>query len=137
VREREVRDGFLRLAREQGVQSMARHWVRGMVHRERLHDAPLIEEIVQMFGRKPLAVFTAQIRALLARPDASQLLPAIHVPALVLTGDQDTNSPPAVNAEMAGMIPDAKLCVIERCGHMSMQEQPGAVNAALEQWLQR
>jgi pimeloyl-ACP methyl ester carboxylesterase len=137
VREREVRDGFLRLAREQGVQAMARHWVRGMVHRERLRDAALIEEIVQMFARKPVEVFAAQIRALLARPDAFALLGAIGVPALVLTGDQDSNSPPGANQEMATAIPAATLCVVERCGHMSMQEQPATVVAALEQWLQR
>lgn len=136
-REREVRDGFLRLAREQGVSAMARHWVRGMLHRDRLHDAPLVEEIVQMFGRKSVDIFAAQIRALLARPDAQELLPAIRVPALVLTGEQDTNSPPAVNQEMAAAMPEATLCVIERCGHMSMQEQPATVVAALEQWLQR
>ncbi len=136
-REREVRDGFLRLAREQGVPAMARHWVRGMLHRERLRDAPLVEEIVQMFGRKSLDVFAAQIRALLARPDATALLPAIRVPTLVLTGEQDTNSPPAANQELAALIPGATLCVLQRCGHMSMQEQPAAVTAALEQWLQQ
>lgn len=137
VREREVREGFLRLAREQGVQSMARHWVRGMVHRDRLRDAALVEEIVAMFARKPVEVFAAQVRALLDRPDATALLGAIRVPTLVLTGEQDTNSPPAVNREMADAIPDATLCVLERCGHMSMQEQPEAVVAALAQWLQR
>lgn len=137
LREREVREGFLRLARAQGVQAMARHWVRGMVHRDRLRDASLVEEIVAMFGRKPVEVFAAQVRALLARPDATALLGGIRVPTLVLTGDQDTNSPPAVNREMASAIPQATLCVLERCGHMSMQEQPANVVAALEQWLQR
>jgi pimeloyl-ACP methyl ester carboxylesterase len=136
-REREVREGFLRLAHEQGVPAMARHWVRGMLHRDRLHDTPLVEEIVQMFTRKSGDIFGAQIRALLARPDATELLPAIRVPTLVLTGAQDVNSPPAANEEMAARIPGATLCVVERCGHMSMQEQPAAVTAALEQWLQR
>jgi len=137
VRERRVREGFLKLAREQGVQAMARHWVRGMVHRDRLRDEALVEEIVQMFVRRPAGVFAAQIRALLERPDASGLLTAIRVPTLVLTGDHDTNSPPAVNQEIASAIPGADLCVIERCGHMSMQEQPALVVAALQQWLQR
>jgi pimeloyl-ACP methyl ester carboxylesterase len=27
------------------------------------------------------------------------------------------------------------LCIVEHCGHMSMLEQPEAVNAALEHWL--
>jgi len=55
----------------------------------------------------------------------------------VLTGSHDTNSPPAANQEMAAAIPGATLCIVEHCGHMSMQEQPAAVVAALEAWLQR
>ena len=136
-REREVRDGFLRLAREQGVAAMARHWVRGMLHRDHLRDVQLVEDIVQMFARKPLEVFAAQIRALLARPDAQDLLSTIRVPVLVLTGEQDTNSPPAANRQMAALMPDATLEVLQRCGHMSVQEQPAAVDAALERWLAR
>lgn len=137
AREREVRAGFLRLAHEQGVAAMARHWVRGMLHPDRLGDAELVEEIVQMFSRKPVAVFAAQIEALLNRPEAGPLLPQIRVPTLVLSGDRDANSPPAANQEMAAAIPGAQLVLLQHCGHMAPQEHPVAVTAALTDWLQR
>jgi pimeloyl-ACP methyl ester carboxylesterase len=137
AREREVRAGFLRLANEQGVAAMARYWVRGMLHPDRLGDVALVEEIVQMFARKPVAVFAAQISALLNRPEAGPLLPQIRVPTLVLSGDRDANSPPAANQEMAAAISGAQLVLLQHCGHMAPQEHPVGVTAALTDWLQR
>lgn len=136
-KERTLRLGFLNLAKKQGVAAMTRSWVRNMVHPARLQDAALIEGIVSMFARKPVEVYEAQIRALLQRPEAYPLLAGIHCPALVLTGQEDVNSPPAVNQEMADAIPGAQLCVLAQCGHMSLLERPEQVNAQLEKWLER
>ncbi len=135
--ERELRFGFLNLARTRGVSAMARNWVRNMVHPDRLQDAQLIDSIVSMFARKDADVYAAQINALLNRPEAYPLLSSIRCPTLVLCGNEDLNSPPAANREMAAAVVDSQLVVLEKCGHMSMQEQPQAVNAALSAWLQR
>lgn len=136
-RERATRQVFLMQAQKEGVAAMARNWVKGMVHPSRLTDAPLINGIVQMFARKSVKVFSAQIRALLARPQAYPLLSGIRCPTLVLCGTEDLNSPPAVNREMAAAIPNSQLVIIEQCGHMSMMEKPSDVNTALERWLSR
>jgi pimeloyl-ACP methyl ester carboxylesterase len=130
--ERAMRMGFLRLAQQSGVAAMARSWVRNMVHPDRLSDAPLVDAIVSMFSRKPIDVYAAQINALLARPEALPLLTKIRCPTLVLCGNEDVNSPPAANHEMAGAIAGAQLEIIPDCGHMSLQERPDAVNAALQ-----
>jgi pimeloyl-ACP methyl ester carboxylesterase len=37
---------------------------------------------------------------------------------------------------MAELIPNSRLEVVERCGHLSTLEQPEAVSAALCRWLQ-
>jgi len=36
---------------------------------------------------------------------------------------------------MVAAIPNAKLAVIEECGHMSTLERPEEVNRALREWL--
>jgi pimeloyl-ACP methyl ester carboxylesterase len=136
-KERKVRLGFLQLAQEKGVAAMARAWVRGMVHPERLGDASLLDTIANIFARKPVAVYAAQIKALLARPEAAPVLPHIKCPTLVLCGNEDTNSPPDANREMASAIPNAQLQIVPRCGHMSLLEQPQLVNAALQALLER
>lgn len=130
-KERAVRLGFLELAQAKGVAAMARSWVKNMVHPDRLSDSELIGRIVTMFARKPVAVYAAQINALLARPEALPLLATIRCPTLVLCGNEDSNSPPAANQEMADAIVGSQLRVIPECGHMSLLERPQAVNEAL------
>jgi pimeloyl-ACP methyl ester carboxylesterase len=88
-----------------------------------------------MLARSTAEQYAAQINALLSRPDAAPLLPAIRCPTLVLTGREDLWSPPEQHARMASAIAGAELCIVEQCGHMSMLEQPEVVVAAFEKWL--
>jgi pimeloyl-ACP methyl ester carboxylesterase len=41
-----------------------------------------------------------------------------------------------MSREMVELVPDARLAVIEDCGHLSTLEKPREVNAALRGWLQ-
>ena len=88
-----------------------------------------------MVQRATPAQHHRQIKALLDRPDARPLLPAIKCPTLVMVGRQDRWSPLAQHEEMAAAIPGAELRVIEDSGHMSPVEQPEQVTQALLSWL--
>jgi pimeloyl-ACP methyl ester carboxylesterase len=79
--------------------------------------------------------FLRQQRAIMARPDARPSLAAIRVPTLVLVGEGDELTPPALSQEIAAGIPGAGLVTVPDCGHLSTVEQPAAVNAALAQWM--
>lgn len=133
-RERAGRHALLETARTRGLRAMAREWAQGMVHPSR-RGTPLFEAILDMFERRSVAEFAAQIEALLARRDAEPLLPGIAVPTLVLCGRDDAWSPPARHEFMRSRIHGASLTVVEHCGHMSTMEAPEAVNAALAAWL--
>ena len=135
-KERTMRLGFQKLAEEQGVAAMARSWLRNMVHPARLTDKALVDAIASMFARKPVVIYAAQIAALLARPEAFPVLATIRCPTLVLTGNEDQNSPPAANQEMADAIAAGTLTVLPECGHMTLMERPEAVNTALVKWLE-
>lgn len=135
-RERAGRYALLEIARRQGLRPMAREWARGMVHADHL-GTPLFEAVLDMFERSSVAAFAAQIEALLARRDATALLGTITVPTLLLCGRDDAWSPPARHEFMHAHIPGSTLAVIERCGHMSTMEEPGAATAALRDWLAR
>lgn len=136
ARERAGRMALLALARAEGMRVMGRRWALGMVHPDQI-DTPVFEGVLDMLERSSPEQFAAQINALLTRPDASALLPAIGCPTLVLCGREDLWSPPAQHERMRDAIPNAALCVIERCGHMGTVEQPQAVNEALAAWLRR
>lgn len=67
--------------------------------------------------------------------DASDLLPRIEVPVLVVAGDKDFFCPPRVASEMATMIPDAELLVIPGGSHAALIEQPSLVERRLLRFL--
>lgn len=78
----------------------------------------------------PPAVAWAQ-RAMAARPDSFDTLRALAVPVLVVVGEEDEIAPPAVAGAMAEAVPDGRLEVIEKAGHLSAVEQPEAFNRAV------
>ena len=137
AREAAGRHELLRLARERGMAAMAERWVQGMVWPSRLGERLLIDGIVDMFARSTPEVFAAQIRALLARPDAGGLLEQIRCPALVLCGAEDSWAPAARHREMAAKIGGAQLTLVPECGHMCTLERPEAVTCALVEWFAR
>ncbi len=134
--EREVagRLELVEIAQRDGMATMAERWVQGMVWKPRLAEKPLIDGIVAMFARGSARVFAAQIRALIARPDAGELLPRIACPTLVLCGEDDSWAPAARHREMAQRITGATLVLVPECGHMCTVERPQAVTQALLDW---
>jgi pimeloyl-ACP methyl ester carboxylesterase len=73
---------------------MAELRVRPMMHASR-RDTPLFDAVLAILERSSAAQYTAQINALLSRPDAVPVLASIQCPALVLTWRQDLWSPPS------------------------------------------
>lgn len=135
--EKEVAGRMARVktANEQGVTAMARDWVTGMVHPDRLNDTALINDIVTMFNRKSPAIFEAQIKALIERPDATSVLSDIDCPTTFIVGRQDAWSTPEQHQAMADNVRHSRLEIIENAGHMSTMEQPGAMTKVFWQWL--
>jgi pimeloyl-ACP methyl ester carboxylesterase len=81
------------------------------------------------------AVFAAQSRAMQRRPDQQKTLRRAMLPALILAGAEDRLVPLRRQELVAGLMPFAKLAVIEGAGHMAPLEQPQAVTDALEAFL--
>ena len=135
AREQAQRLALVELARREGMRAMAGQWAPGMLHPARIGGA-VHAAVLAMVARQPVERFAAQQAALLARPDASAVLAAIHCPTLVLCGRQDSWSPLARHEEMVTRIAGARLTVVEDSGHMSPMEQPATVAAALAAWLQ-
>jgi pimeloyl-ACP methyl ester carboxylesterase len=123
------------LAFKDGMAALADRWLQPMVHEARVHDRSLMEPLKAMVMRATPEQHQRQIRALLNRPDPRALLPTIRCPVLVMVGRQDHWSPPAQHQEIAALIPNAELVVIEDSGHMSTVEQPDQVSRALLRWL--
>jgi pimeloyl-ACP methyl ester carboxylesterase len=129
------RYALLDVARRAGMRAMARQWVQPMVHPARLSDAVLIDAIIDMVSRRTPEHFAAQIEALLARPDVESLLRSVSIPTLVACGRDDAWSPLGQHEAIASFVPGSRLVAFDDCGHMAPMEQPGAVAAAMAEWL--
>jgi pimeloyl-ACP methyl ester carboxylesterase len=70
------------------------------------------------------------------RPDRRGDLAKISVPTMVLVGEEDVITPPAVARSLAEAIPGARLELIPGAGHMAPYENPAAANAAIRRFLQ-
>ena len=75
------------------------------------------------------------IRALMSRSDTTSLLGSLRIPALVIVGEEDTVTPPAVAEQLKAGIPGAELVRIPGAGHLTNLERPDAFNAALAHFL--
>lgn len=106
-----------------------------MLHPDHRHNPALRETVLKMAESIGIDGFVNTVKAQLARPDAIPDLPHITCPTLVLTGQEDSVIPLEVHREMAALLPDSQLVIIEHCGHLSTIEQPELVTAALRDWL--
>lgn len=80
-------------------------------------------------------VFEQQQRAIMGRSDSRPTLATITCETLVICGENDLITPPALATEMAEGIKNAKLEIIPQCGHLSTLDQPEAVNKLLIDWI--
>jgi pimeloyl-ACP methyl ester carboxylesterase len=109
--------------------------MRAPLHPSRRDDPALRDLNRRMAEAVGAEAFLRQTEAVTGRIDSRPHLPAISVPTLVLVGDSDPLTPPALSKEMASAIPNARLVVVDTCGHGSTLEQPAAVNQALAAWI--
>jgi pimeloyl-ACP methyl ester carboxylesterase len=135
--ETEKRGALVDQARREGIASIAAAWALPMLAPTRRDDPALVQQVFDMVARMSPETYAAQTRALLTRPDATEVLRSVACPTLILCGRQDGWSPPERHERMAELLPNAPLLrFIDDCGHMSMMEQPDAVLAAMRAWLE-
>lgn len=94
-------------------------------------DEELLGTILDMaLGLGP-EVFRTQSLALRDRKDSVPTLQTIDCPTVVMCGVEDTLCPVSYHELMAKTIPNARLRIIENCGHLSSLEQPDIVTEEL------
>ena len=127
--------GFIeqtKIGRFKGVQPAIMPMI---LHPSRFKDTSVTQPILDMALEVGAEGFVREQHATMGRADSRPMLGSIRVPTLVIVGRQDLTTPLARAEEMAATIPNARLVVIEECGHMSPLEKPAEVTAALRKWL--
>lgn len=98
---------------------------------------PVLDLVMAMALAQGADAFERQSRALQRRPDRREDLRGWPGPALVLCGRHDALCPVHRHEEIAGLLGDAELVVVEDAGHLPTLEAPEEVSAAMARWLAR
>lgn len=84
----------------------------------------LAAELRAVAGQIPDHVLAGCLAGMRDRPDSSDLLAGLDVPALVIVGQEDTITPPEAAHAMAAALPRARLALIPFSGHTPSVERP-------------
>jgi 3-oxoadipate enol-lactonase len=95
----------------------------------------IADRLRRMILRAPEEGVRGALQGMADRPDSTPLLAGLRAPALFLVGAHDLLSPPEEAGGMCAKVPDGRLVVIPDAGHMAPMENPGAVTAALAEFL--
>ncbi len=80
---------------------------------------------------------TRAVAGVIERQGVYAHLDRISLPTLIVVGDQDVATPPTYSQRMQARIPGAQLIVIPGAGHSATVEEPAAINAAIDSFLQQ
>jgi pimeloyl-ACP methyl ester carboxylesterase len=95
----------------------------------------LVERLRGIILANPASGIADALAGLGARADSVPTLREIHVPTLVVCGDEDVLTPLAESEAIRRGVAGARLEVIPKAGHLANVENPQAFNAALHSFL--
>jgi pimeloyl-ACP methyl ester carboxylesterase len=98
------------------------------------HPDAITERKNVLLGIDPVA-FQAACR-ILQETDLAPLLHHLHMPTLVVCGEFDQATPPALNKQIAEKVAGARYVELPGCGHCPPLEQPEAFIGAIRDFVQ-
>ena len=133
---REKRARLIAFVRERGVGALAQKQLRAMLGETTFNSRPdVVESLRQLMAAAPEDGVIGALEAMAARPDSTDLLAKIAMPTLVVSGLEDTFTPPDELRALAAAIPNSRLEVIQGGGHVCCYERPAAFNHVVGEFL--
>ncbi|HEV8378652.1 MAG TPA: alpha/beta hydrolase [Tepidisphaeraceae bacterium] len=130
------RNKMIETARSSGSPAIAAAMMPKMITSDSQQKRPrLVQQVKAIMEFCPPLTIEHALAAMRDRTDYRDCLPSIAVPTLIIVGDADAITPPAVAESMHKEIPHSKLVIIKGAGHLSPMEQPEQVNQAMRQFL--
>jgi YbgC/YbaW family acyl-CoA thioester hydrolase len=134
---RRRREDMIAAARSGGAPAIAERMVPQLLGRSTRQAQPLVvEQVREMIVGASVPGLVGTIGAIRDRPDSTALLASIDVPTLVIVGEEDEATPPALSRAMAAAIPGAAITVIPGAGHVSPLEAPTLVTRVMAAFLE-
>ena len=132
----EGRQRMLTLVRSSGAGAVADEMIPKLLGDTTRKTRPdIVERVRSLATSNSSDAIAGAIHVLMTRPDSTPLLATIHVPTVIIVGDEDTVTPRAAAEEMQRGISGSTLATIPAAGHLSNLEQTPAFNAVLAAFL--
>jgi pimeloyl-ACP methyl ester carboxylesterase len=125
--------GIIDVTKERGFRGLSQTALRNTLHPDRRHDDSLLQVMRDMALRMGETAFLRQLA--LERRDGRPNLKDIECPTLVVWSRQDRLRSLDEARELTSGIANARLAIIENCGHMTPLEQPDELLQILRNWL--
>lgn len=107
-----------------------------LIYQARTNKKELFALIKSAQSQFPTEGLINQTLAEINSPDTASLLHKINCPTLIIHGREDSFFSLEEQELMRDKIPQAKLTIIEECGHMLSIERPQAVTDLIRLWVQ-
>lgn len=130
-----MRAKVVKWARREGLDALCETICDSMLSPANRDIASLRQTIARMAHAQGLETFAHHQAALAGRPDNSSALSEITCPVLVMTGADDTVTPPDVGRALAEALPNGRFAEIEKAGHLVVLERPDVVAAHLNAFM--
>ena len=96
-----------------------------------------LEEIITASSNFDPVGVKGSLLAMLSRTDTTPFLDKVNIPTLIICGEQDALTPPAVMKEMQNKIKNAEYVEIKNAGHMTPIENPEELNGAISLFINK
>ncbi|HVM35700.1 MAG TPA: alpha/beta fold hydrolase [Actinomycetota bacterium] len=124
-----------RIERE-GISTLADEMLAGPLLSDATRaDKPDVVERARRAMDNPAAGWVGALQAMKERPDSTPNLSSIDVPTLIVVGEHDAITPPALARLMHEQIAGSRLAVIPAAGHLSNLEAPSHFSGAVAEFV--
>lgn len=131
------RDETAKLAEARGAEAVAERMIPVLLGATTQQTQPqVVQQVREMIVRTPVPGIVGALQAMKERPDSTPLLGTIDVRTLVVVGQEDALTSPAVSRAMTDRIPAAAMTPIAGAGHIAPLEAPTAVTRVIAEFLE-
>ncbi len=120
-----------------GLVGYIQEFTKNLVSQKTLENQTLIQKITSIAKENKRDGILSQILALMGRIDSETFLPKISIPTLIISGSEDTLTPPGEMKDIFQKIPNHEFKMVENSAHLSPLENPDSVNFFINNFLQK
>lgn len=136
VKAKEKRSLTIEEINANGLEKFAKDFAQNVFCKASLeHKKDIVKSLRTVIENTSKETVIGGLRALANRSEMCESLKSIKIPTLIICGIEDTITPLEQSKYMVEKIPNAKLQIINKAGHLTNLEQPIKFNKAIDDFI--